>query len=480
MRYVLRAVAPVLFLALASAPLAVHAQPIPKADLVIEVGPSLFTEKATLVESIISAVNSAADHTLEYVLNGLAWDVANLAIESMTQSVVNWINSGFQGSPAFVTDLNRNLRGVADAVASRFFEELANQEIATTPFQDRVLDGIRLAYYLRTSPESFYTRNPYTLGEVSPDSRAFLQGDFSQGGFNAFYSAFMNPSNNPYGAQILANQALEDAVAGATGNRLEELSWNSGFLSWRGECISRGEGVDLSGKEECLDYEVRTPGSVIVSQLNEHLASGINRTMLADEFNEIVAALLNQLAINVIGGGSGGGLSGLSRPSSGGGGNYFQSTGGSGNTTNVGSTFQQTVNSQREQLARFQASWERIRSAAEAARDRCGAEAGDPSAQEVLDRASNALVRAASGLTAIDELLADITAALAAGGNQSVALLEITNRYNTLMSSSTLPSANEVAEAQTESQDTGDAEPGSLYSQMVRLSNSSSCRDSGD
>ena len=96
-------------------------------------------DPTNLIQNTINAVNSAAEYTLEYVLDGLAWEVANLAIQSMTKSIVNWINSGFEGSPAFVTDLRTNLRGVGDAVAARFFEELANQEIATTPFQDKVL-----------------------------------------------------------------------------------------------------------------------------------------------------------------------------------------------------------------------------------------------------------------------------------------------------------------------------------------------------
>ena len=447
-------------------------------------------DPTNLIQNTTTALNSAAQYTLEYALDGLAWEVANLAIQSMSKSIVNWINSGFEGSPAFVTDLRYNLRGVGDAVAARFFEELANQEIATTPFQDKVLDAVRLGYYLRTSPESFYTRHPYTLNQVSPDPDSFLAGNFDQGGWDAWFETIMNPQNNPFGAQELANRTLEDAVAAATGDRLEELSWNRGFLSWRGKCIDGGQQqppgidssldgapVDLSNEEECYDYEIRTPGSVIMESLNKVEGVPFDRLVSADEFNEIIGALLNQLALEILGGGEdGGGVRGLSQPSNSGGGSFFDRTEGtSGNATNIANTFSSSVARQIEQLETFQANWERIRDVAETAEARCGA-GGDPDPAEVLSYAQTMLVKAANGLAALRAIKADIDEVRTAGGNQSGALIGITQAYNELTTSGTLPTPEEISEAQIESQDTGDADPGSLYSEMARLSASLSCR----
>ncbi|HWH16412.1 MAG TPA: hypothetical protein VNU25_02410, partial [Candidatus Paceibacterota bacterium] len=238
-------------------------------------------DAANLIENAFTAIKSSAQVTKDYILDTLVWEVGNLAIQSMTKSIVNWINSGFQGSPAFVTDLNQNLRGVQDAVARRFFDSLAAQDITETPGQDRVLDAVRLAYYLRTSPESFYTRYPYTLYEVSPDPESYLAGDFSQGGWNAWFETVMNPQNNPFGANDLLNRELDAVVSNATNNRMQELSWNRGFLSWRGECQQYAPGdtsgqpppidseldgapTSLSSEDNCVAYEVRTPGSVIM------------------------------------------------------------------------------------------------------------------------------------------------------------------------------------------------------------------------
>lgn len=439
----------------------------------------IVTDPTNLIQNTISAINNAGSYTKDYVLDTLAWQVGNMAIESITKSTVNWINSGFQGSPAFVTDLNQNLQGVGDAVAARFFDELSQQTIATTPFQDRVLDSVRLGYYLHTSPESFYTRYPYTLDQVSANDRAFLAGDFRQGGWNAWFATVMNPQNNPYGAQMLADRALSDAVAGATGTRLQELSWNRGFLSWRGECTAErdiNDPVLLSGVDNCAKYEIKTPGSVIMESLNKVEGIPFDRLVSADEFNEVIGALLNQLALQILGGGDGGGVRGLSRPASDGSGTFFDRTSSAStqNVSGIAASFGATIARQKQQLIAYRDAWEKIRSAAEAARDRCDGSERE-SAQVVLDRAAVALVKAADAIAAISAIEADIAAASSAGGNQSQNLLSAAEAYNTLTTSGTLPTPEEIAEAQTESLDTGDETPGSLYSQMSQLA-ANNCR----
>lgn len=442
-------------------------------------GSPIVLDPTNLIQNTISAINDVAGHTLDYVLNGLAWEVANLAIESMTKSTVNWINSGFQGSPAFVTDLNENLRGVSDAIADRFFDELAEETIGRTDLQDPVLDAVRLGYYLRTSPESFYNRYPYTLNQVSADDQAFLRGDFRQGGWNAWVETVMNPRNNPYGLNLLLNEELEARIGNGVSVRTQELDWSKGFLSWRGDCVASDETdvVSLTGADPCLEYEVRTPGSVIEDQLNKAIGAGQDRLIVADDFNEIVSALLNQLVGQVLGG-SDGGLSGVSRPSSGGGSSFVdRSTDPAqnpGNSRSTSAAFAATVADQRKILETFQANWEKIRTAAEAARAQCTA-AGNSTPEQVVVRAQDALVKAANGIAAYRDLESRIAAANTAGGNQTAAISGIVNDFTALSRSSTIPTAEEIAEAQTQSQDTGTARPGSLYSQMSRLA-ANNCR----
>lgn len=460
--------------------LSVHAQVPPVAEITTPL--TIPIQKLNLVQSITSAVNSAAGYTLDYVLNGLAWDVANLAIESITKSTVNWINSGFEGSPAFVTDLKENLRGVGDAVAGRFFDELAAQaETIDTGLQDEVLDGLRLAYYLRTSPESFYVQYPSTLNRVSSDSRAFLDGDFSKGGFDAFFATTMNLQDSPYGQQLLLQEQLSGLLSSATNNRLQELSWGRGFQSLRA-CDLESEGnedVNLAEKYPCDAGEVRTPGSVIEQQLNATLDSGRERLIVADQFNEIVGALLNQLVGHVLGANGSGGLSGVSRPSSGGGSSFLDSSSDTGSGTRTASAFTATITDQKRIVETYQANWRKIQTAADAALAKCSTGESRAAAQRVAERAQLALVKAASTITAYNQLLERIERATAIGGNQSANISSIANDFTQLSRSNVIPTGEEIAEAQVESQDTGTLEPGSLYSQMDRLSKSLACQSSG-
>ena len=475
-----------------------------------------------LIENAFVAVKEAANGTKEWALDPLAWKLAQLAIRSLQKSLVNWINSGFQGSPGFVTDLKQNLRGVGDAVVDHFFEELATKDITKSPFQDKILNVVRLGYYVSTSPESFYDANPYTLNQVSSDDRAFLEGDFSQGGFNAWLSAFMNPQNNPYGAHELANKALSDVVSDATNQRLQEFSWNRGFLSWRGDCVDPaqttsnvvsggknvGSGIgniaggatngnvtgsvvggatgvakglaDLSGKDKCAQYEIETPGSVIMEQLNHSLGSDVDKLVSADEFNEIIGALLNQLVMQVVGGGpGGGGLRSANKPAPGGGPSIIDTAGndtdtGSGNS--ISANFRSSLAEQRANVVNFQKAWTTIRDAAQATKNRCGGGVGSPSADDLIERGGTMLTKATNALSELDAIQAKITEADNSNGEQTSILFEVSKMYTDLQSSGKLPTPEEYTEATTQSQESdADAEPASYYTQMTRLADSPAC-----
>src|SRR5690606_23796963 len=101
---------------------------------------------------------------------------------------------------------------------------------------------------------SFFNQNRFTLNQVSQDPNAFIQGDFSQGGWDAWIELWRNPQNNPLGAFHAAEQELGKRISSAEGERRTELEWGRGFLSWRGDCEAApggsnapsGTDVDLS------------------------------------------------------------------------------------------------------------------------------------------------------------------------------------------------------------------------------------------
>lgn len=415
-----------------------------------------------------------AQATKEYILDPLAWIMKETIKQSITGSIVNWINSGFEGSPAFVTDIERNLGRLGDAVARDFFDELEDRTGVdlNSPFQEQVTDFLRTSYYRNTGESGFFNREGYTLHRIAERDDAFLRGDFSEGGWDAWFSVVTNSSNNPIGAILNTSDELATRVETFRVNRLRELSFGNGFLSWRGDCIEESGGTAeeqaLADEEGCLRYDMRTPGIAIQSRLEQALNMSTGSLDIADEISEIVAALMLQLTKQVLGGS---GLSGISQSSQGGGSSYSDRLI-SGTSTAAGlvANFSRSVDEQTESVTRFQMQWTSIKTAAQSAAAACSAEEGQE-ARAVVTQADAALAKASAALTELGSIRAGIDGLAAYTGTDLVnAVNELSNRFTRLLNSRTYPSAADISEAAAETS----AGPNSLLSRMNALAQS--CR----
>jgi len=231
-----------------------------------------------------------------FTIPGLTWDliainIANIALELIINETIVWINSGFEGNPAYATDPEQFFTDIADNIAGDF---IAGSDLGflCSPFQTK----IRLALQrYHTQRRQFQC----TLTDVVANIDAFYV-NFSEGGWDAWFVMTQNDANNPYGAYLEAQIELDSRIAKAVGIQDKQLNWNSGFLSWT-ECKKQHEGT---GK--CLERgPVKTPGKVINDQLNTVLATGVHKLELADEFDELVSALFVQLLKQVVFGAKG-------------------------------------------------------------------------------------------------------------------------------------------------------------------------------
>lgn len=270
---------------------------------------------ASLVGSVVPVndaavtTNTGAIKNKDCVLDGLTTVIREVLISSMTRSIVNWINNGFNGSPAFVTDLEGFLLNVADEVVGTYIEGSEQLAFLCSPFNADVRIALALDYY---SP--FRDRAACTLtGVLQNISDAF--GDFSTGQtWNAWFELSVNPYNNALGAYLGSRNALRTSIAQAQSEQLRILDWGRGVRSYE---VCDTEGVEdprNSANISVGSYNCRiaTPGVVINEQLSQVVGSGFRQLELADEINEIIGALLGQLSRQILGG-SEGGLYGLSR-----------------------------------------------------------------------------------------------------------------------------------------------------------------------
>ncbi len=253
-------------------------------------------------------------------LDGVAWYAVNLILQQLTQETINWINSGFQGSPAFVTNLGGFMQGIGDEVAGNFLEGTALNFLCS-PLQLDIKLALNLQY---KSGRDFGkgSAQACTLSKVTSNVESFMNGNFLAGGWDGWFQMTTNAQNNPYGAMLLGQWELSERLSNARGQEYKRLDFGNGFLS-RQECFTITEGP-AAGVQEC---QTVTPGSTIKDTLDRTLGIPVDRIMVADEINEIIAALFTQLAKMAMK--EAGGLVGLTNSKNGSGLSYLDRVGSS-------------------------------------------------------------------------------------------------------------------------------------------------------
>jgi hypothetical protein len=302
------------------------------------------------VQSAQSIMQTGLQQSLnikEYTLDPIAWGLANMALQQMIRSTTQWVNSGFQGSPAFVTDINGFLTDIADKAAGNFIYGSSLNALCS-PFKLNIQLALDLQFQ-----RSRNFKAKCTLTGVIKNLDGFLKGDFAGGGgWDAFYDLTVNNDFNPYGAYNDAQVGMYASIRNARGQELKLLDFGSGFLTMKNCKPSYSNSVDgpdsgSSGRyvsERCTNT---TPGVVIQDQLNKQLGYGGDKLVAADEIDELIGAVLGQLTKQVLGGV--GGLLGVTDSNYGGGSSYFSradAAAGVGGSSGGSDSFSKTITAQ--------------------------------------------------------------------------------------------------------------------------------------
>jgi len=256
-----------------------------------------------------------------------SWDailkgLMKIVINKLTDSTVKWINTGFNGNPQYITDPGRYFGDIANGFTGDFLSQVAGGNLCS-PFKPQIV--------LSLQQSSRGTYNPQcTLTGIGNNLENFYS-NFSEGGWKSWFSMTQNSSNNPYDAYLEAKTNLDQGIANKTGLATLEANWNKGFLSTK-TCTKtfqeaaderaraegrdpsilsiglNGEAIDPNGCDGTNGSEmgpVKTPGSVIESQLNQILGQGTTDLGLARSFDDIVSALVGALTKKVFNSASG-------------------------------------------------------------------------------------------------------------------------------------------------------------------------------
>ncbi len=251
------------------------------------------TQQAELASSALSNAATAVGVNglvlKETVLDGIGWAIAKQMVSSMTRSLINWINSGFEGSPAFITDLNAFLLDALDTAAGEYIKSLGGiGEFICSPFKLDIQAALSVSYaQARSGMPSGPTAPACKLTDIANNIEGFFAG-INEGGWDDWLSVTSDPQNTPYGAYLEAQARLKIKLKNEAGQEMEVASWGDGFLSKKICETIEGTG----GSEKCT---ISTPGQVISEALTFQLSTGPRSLIEADEINELIGALLNQL-----------------------------------------------------------------------------------------------------------------------------------------------------------------------------------------
>jgi hypothetical protein len=254
---------------------------------------------ASAASNYITAFATQSDWIKENVLDGIGWSLAKSVVSKMTSSIVNWINTGFKGSPNFVQDLEGFLLNVADETMGQYISELGGPlSFICSPFRLDVTIALETSYSQARDGQP--SGSACTLTGALANIENFVGGSFDQGGWETWFEVTSQPHlYTPYGNLLEAKSQGSIRLLNAKNGELATLSFGDGFLSTKLCETVHGAGTT---KDNCF---ISTPGKVVSEALTFQLSTGPRALIEADEFNEIIAALFGQLANQAITGAAG-------------------------------------------------------------------------------------------------------------------------------------------------------------------------------
>ncbi len=382
------------------------------------------------ISAMANTVTSAMTQSLqvkEYVLDNIAWALAKTIISQMTASILNWVNSGFEGKPTFVVNLRDTLLEAADQEFGKVLTDLGGPfSFICSPFQLDVKIAVETYYSQMVNNEGIPSQGVCKLSDALSNIENFIgeTGNFlDNGGWDAWFEITSNPTQyTPLGGVLEGTAQMQARLVNAKGEKLAEADFGQGFLSAK-VC----QAIEGTQNKDC---KITTPGKVINEALTFQTSTGPRSLIAADEFNEILGAVFSQLAEKAITGAAG--LLGLS-PGTG----YTTPYGDSNFTDSLAS--EQTTTSPTEILSLIEnAILIENRYDGEArkyeplligyADDLDNVATARDTAREAADEIPGILVAIAGNLAELDALLNDFEAA----GDDPIKLQDVSRRFFSL------------------------------------------------
>ncbi len=282
--------------------------------------------------------NTQIKKDVDCTWNGLAWQMAHVALQQLTGSVVNWINSGFKGSPSFVSNPEAFFLNLNDQVVGSF---IGNSGILAKALCSPFNNAIRLSLALGQQ-DSYNNQYACTLSKIIDTQKGNIQniqngpnvtvtqssggatlGDYisgsalrnsdqisvnghsissaeaaaTKGGVSGMVLLFTEPGNSWSSASLAARSDLSQQLAARNAAVNNDLNRGGGFLSWQSCKNVPTSDPEKDKRQVCT---TQTPGSFVNASLVKATGASADELNLTNEINQVVSALFSQLLTHTL------------------------------------------------------------------------------------------------------------------------------------------------------------------------------------
>jgi hypothetical protein len=272
--------------------------------------------QAVSESSVTSTVHQGNLTFKECVLDPLVFMFKEIIIDAVTDSIVAWIEGGFYGAPSFVEDPGKFFTDVADESVSAFLYESGLDTLLCEPFRldlildlswdfympdmdpkygrlscslDEIFPGVDVAIGIDTNGNTIYAKG-YESNEAYDQITRKGNIDFPGGGFPAVMG-MLRDSNNEIGAKFEAQSSASQFSSMQVSRESTLLQYGKGWFSPR---------CKTPGKPDTEPDSVCTPGEWVSEQVNDWSGGQLAQLELADEFAEILNALLKLMVETIL------------------------------------------------------------------------------------------------------------------------------------------------------------------------------------
>jgi len=271
--------------------------------------PTAQTQRAHAILGVGDINLESVPTVVRFILEAIAFPIAQTMIDDMTKATIDWANSGFEGSPAY----NINPEAYFTNLVDESVGEVIQNELPflCSPFRDKIQFTLSLNYY---QPAEKYFQ--CTFSEAYGNIEDFAQGFRDGGGWDSWFELTQNPTNNPYGAYIAARARIDSKIEEESTRSRDELNQSSGYLNYR-KCVAYNPDestlnkirddlksnkqrapdryqapYDLSKQAgECIERgEITSPGTSIKSALETTFAAPVAKLINVDSVDQLLSA----------------------------------------------------------------------------------------------------------------------------------------------------------------------------------------------